>query len=364
MRATKDILQLRPGIKMKKYTFFLACVLLSFFISCRDIGKLVNKQKSSSYFIDSKGQIVYCQNGNWFSLGVSQMQADVESFEVLAEDIAKDKNAVYFRGMPQKLVDKASFYVDNQIPKDRFHVYYIDQVLGFNIITGADPKTYELIKNHTNWARDKDHYFYADDMIHADRQTFSFVNDYFLKDKDSVYISPNIGNFKSVVANPGNVEAINKYYMRIGNTIYYPPFQQDSASVTKSFNSIQTIRVLDLDVICVNNKTILVRGKNFKYDHVDVPSFQLFTADEKTDFYTGNPYSKDKNNVYYNQEVVPGADVKTFILIGSDFGKDTRNVYYQKQLLKDVDASSFKKDGDFYKDKHGNKFSALTGNKV
>ena len=55
------------------------------------------------------------------------MNADAKSFQVLAEDIAKDKDSVYFRNMTQKLVDRNSFYVDNEIPKDRLHVYYIDR---------------------------------------------------------------------------------------------------------------------------------------------------------------------------------------------------------------------------------------------
>lgn len=152
--------------------------------------------------------------------------------------------------------------------------------------------------------------------------------------------------------------------MRIANTIYYPPFQQGSTALMKSFDSIHTIRVLNQDIICVNNKTILFRGKDFKYTDVDAASFQLFPIDEKDGIYADNPYSKDKNHIYYNQEIVLDADVKTFIPIGRDFGKDTKNVYYQNQRLEGVDAASFKKDGDFYKDKRGNKFSALTGNKV
>lgn len=350
--------------KIKKRAFFVACIFSCFLISCRNIGQPVNKQKSGSYFIDSKGQIAYCQNGNWFSLGISQMQADAKSFEVLSEDIAKDKNAVYFRGMPQKLVDKSSFYVDQQIPKDRFHVYYIDQVLGFHIIEGADPKTYEPVAGHINWARDKDHYFYSNDPIKVDRNTFSFINDYFLKDKDSVYISPNIGTFKAILANTGNVKAINKYYIKIYDTIYYPPFQQGLAVVKRPFNTIHKIRVLDQDHINIDNKTILFRGKDFKYAHVDAPSFKLYPIDEEIDSYGSNSYSKDKSHVFYNQEIIPGADVKTFIPLGNDFGKDTKNVFYKNQLLEEVDARSFKKEGDFYKDKLGNKFSSLTGKKV
>lgn len=269
---------------MKKYTFFLAFVLMSFCISCKEyfVGKPVDKQKSGSYFIDSKRKIVYCQGGSWFGVGTAHMDyADPKSFEVLAEDIAKDKDSVYFRNMTQKLVDRNSFYVDNEIPKDRLHVYYIDQTLGFGIIKGADPKTYELVKDHINWARDKDHYFYADRIINADRNTFAFINDYFLKDKDSVYVSPNIGKFKSILPNHGNVEAINKQYIRIGNTIYFPPFRQDSGVVTSSFDKIDKIRVINQDIIGINNSTILSRGKKFKYDQVDVNSFQLFPIDKK-----------------------------------------------------------------------------------
>lgn len=349
---------------MKTYILLLTCVLIIFFSSCRDIGKLADEQKSGSYFIDSKGQIAYCQNGNWFSLGVLPMEADPESFEVLAEDIAKDKGAVYYRNMKQKLVDRNSFYVENQVPKDRFHVYAIDQVLGFNIIKGADPKTYELVDSHVNWARDKDHYFYADDMVHADRQTFTFVNNYFLKDKDSVYVSPNIGDFRSISTNPGNVDAINAYYIRIGSTIYYPPFQKDSHALAQSFDIIRALRILDQDILIVNDKSILVRGKIFKYNNVDAHSFQLFPVDQKYGVEISNYYSKDKHNIYYNQEIIPAADVKTFIPIGDDFGKDAKNAYYQKQMLRGVDVKSFKKDGEFYKDKLGNKFSAVTGNKV
>jgi hypothetical protein len=201
-------------------------------------------------------------------------------------------------------------------------------------------------------------------MINADRNTFTFVNDYFLKDKDSVYVSPNIGQFKSILPNPGNVEAINKQYIRIGNTIYFPPFRQGSEVVTSSFDKIDKIRVINQDIIGVNNNTILSRGKKFKYDHVDVGSFELFPTDEKNSVYADNSYSKDKNNVYYNEEIIPDANVKSFKLMDNNFGKDAKNVYYKNQLLKGVDARSFKKEGDFYKDKSGNKFSALTGKKI
>ncbi|MCL1636374.1 DKNYY domain-containing protein [Elizabethkingia sp. HX WHF] len=349
---------------MKKYTFFLACIILSFCTSCKDIGKLVDQKKSRSYFIDSKGKILYSSSGDWFTSGVSPMNADAKSFQVLAEDLAKDKDSVYYCGKAQDLVvDIPSFHLKNNIMKDRFHVFYNFSGSIYSI-TGADPKTYELINNHKEWTRDKDHYFYDGTMVSADRKTFAFVNDYFHKDKDSVYVLYNTRHFKSVLPNKANIESINKYYIKAGNTIYFPPFGKDSNAVAKTFNSLDNIRIINPSIISINNKTILSSGKNFKYDQVDAGSFQLFPADEDKYTYEISSYSKDKNNVYYDEEVIPAADTKTFIIMGDYFGKDAKNAYYKNQLLKGVDAQSFKKEGDFYKDKSGNKFNAIGGNKI
>ena len=45
-------------------------------------------------------------------------------------------------------------------------------------------------------------------------------------------------------------------------------------------------------------------------------------------------FKRQKNNVYYDEEIIPEADVKSFILMDNNFGKDAKNVFYKKQLLK------------------------------
>ena len=92
----------------------------------------------------------------------------------------------------------------------------------------------------------------------------------------------------------------------------------------KTFNSLDNIRIINPSIISINNKTILSSGKNFKYDQVDAGSFQLFPADEDKYTYEISSYSKDKNNVYYDEEVIPAADTKTFIIMGDYFGKDAK----------------------------------------
>ena len=69
------------------------------------------------------------------------------------------------------------------------------------------------------------------------------------------------------------------------------------------------------------------------------------------------PYSKDKNNVYYDEEIIPEADVKSFILMDNNFGKDAKMPII-KPTTKGCGCTKLQKEGDFYKDKSGNKFSA------
>ena len=44
----------------------------------------------------------------------------------------------------------------------------------------------------------------------------------------------------------------------------------------------------------------------------------------KNSAYAYLPYSKDKNNVYYDEEIILEADVKSFILMDNNFGKDAK----------------------------------------
>ena len=59
----------------------------------------VNKELSDSYYYSyNTKKIRYSPMGNWFSLGNSLIeQADVDTFEVLSRDFARDKNHIYFR---------------------------------------------------------------------------------------------------------------------------------------------------------------------------------------------------------------------------------------------------------------------------
>lgn len=349
-----------------KHYLCLSLLIGILFISCSNLGSLVDKEKSDSYFISSKGQITYCQGGNWFELGSIPVQADAKSFEVLSTEIAKDKNDVFYRGCSQKQVDRNSFYIEHDIPKDRYHAYTASDGK-LKKIEGADSKTFEYLSNNSTWAKDKDGYFLNLKKVRVDRGTFVLINKSFSEDKDSIYMATESGDFRSILQNTGDVKAINDQYMKSRKVIYYLAYHPDPRLLINPFDSIGKIRIIDNDIICVNNQ-IISYGKKFKYGNVDANSFQLFPPDEHQ--VNNDRYSKDRKNVYYDGEVIQGADVHSYTPLSFGFGKDAQNAFYEHALLKGVDSKSFKEidtgdsTGFVFGDKFGNKFDYWTGKKL
>jgi hypothetical protein len=75
-------------------------------------------------------------------------KADVKTFQYLKYNFYKDKNALYYYGMGwgrADYVDLATFeFIDYMYSKDKNNVYqFMD---GFNIVKGADPKTFVVPK--------------------------------------------------------------------------------------------------------------------------------------------------------------------------------------------------------------------------
>lgn len=352
---------------MKIYTILTVSLMLIMFVSCGKPGRPVDKQKSGSYFLNSKGKIVYSQNGNWFELGVNETDADAKSFKVLSEDIGMDKDSVYYRGMAQKRVQRSSFYIDGDIPKDALHAFYIDYAWGLMVITGADPKTYEKVKDHINWTRDKDHYFYSWKMLTVDRNTFTFINPVFSQDKDSVYVMADLGKFQSIMPSKGPATAVNDQYIRIRNTIYFAYVHPEPMLRSNTFDSIRQMRSIANNVLLVNEKTLITYGEKFKYDKVDIASFQVYKVTDSAMAKAGfsdDRYSKDKNNVYYEGVLIKDADVNTYKPLYYGFGKDAKNAFYETNLLNGVDAASFVEKDTVFQDKLGNRYHYFTGEKM
>lgn len=334
-----------------KIFFGILTITLTFLISsCYPDSKLVNKKKSKSYFYTNYGKLAYCFHGNSFELGETVFTADIKSFKVLTEDLAKDKNYIYYEGKKQLKIDTKSFYLDKDIPKDKNFAYTYDYNL--RPLKFVDVKTYESLANEyeCRWSRDKNNYYRDEEKVNVDRESFVLINRYFSKDKHKTYVDFS-ERFFPIFNDSKNISKITSEYIKKNNNIYFVSKDGVIHIKKNKFKKIKNIRILNKDIICINT-TVLVDGKKFKYSKVDAKSFKIFGRN------TGR-FSKDTNHVFYDQLIIKKADPKTFKILDYDYGKDSKNVFYENKLLKDADVSSFRKEKSYsniFIDNKGNRY--------
>lgn len=334
----------------------LSIIILCFLSSCKPDGKLINEKKSKSYFISSSGKLTYCFHGNLFELGEKVFIANIESFEILTEEIAKDNKFIYFEGKKQPNIDTKSFYIENGIPKDKNFAY----TYNYNLIPlkYVDVKSYEPLANNyeSSWSRDYKNYYRNEEKVNVDRESFVLINKWFSKDKNKTYVDFS-ERFFPIFNNSLNISKITSEYIKKNNTIYYVSIDGIMHIEKNDFDEIKNIRILNKDIVCINNK-VLVDGKVFKYSKVDAKSFNIFGK------HTGW-FTKDQNHVYYDQAVIEKANPKTFKVLEIGYGKDDENVYYENKLLKDADVKTFRREKSYsttFIDDKGNKYEE--GNKI
>lgn len=345
---------------MCKILIITLCILVFIFwlgCSISPLGKVINKKISKSYYYNkSKTKIIYCSGGSWFGSSHAIIEeADINTFQPIAESAGKDAFFVFYQSTKQINVDLSSFKIENGVMKDANHVYHIGYE---NVITNpllkpipfANPKTYKELGNDYVWAKDDKNYFYRDKpVLGIDYASFCIVNRNFFYDKDSIYVIPSDyytaikEDFRllAVQKTTGNIKRINESFIQSNNQIYFvfgesalyenPELKDiDKRFKTFVFDAINYVEEIDELMIKVNNKNILYNGNYYPIKNVDVPTFK------KLDPY----YSKDKNQVYYKDTILIGADAETFEVMNDDDNyvfsrsKDKNYVYFNNVQIK------------------------------
>ena len=264
---------------------------------------------SIDYFVD-KNNIYYAYEN------LEKIQgADKNSFEVLGNYIAKDKNNVYYKGRKMENVDSASIKTfGNFIGKDKNRVFYIT---GNEDIKDADAESFEIMGD-TYYFRDKNNIFvikYSNDfpdgegfikLPNIDRNSFITLSEEIGKDKNGVYyIDEKINGI-----NPNKVKVIEKIgqdnYILQSENNYYLTFNSNSDLYDRKNDKIEAKKINNLNI----------DFSTFKY-------FGIFN------------YYKDKNSFYYHSDndfkkIKSGIDVGSAekVLELNDFVKDKNNLYY------------------------------------
>lgn len=187
------------------------------------LGRLVDKKKSESYFY-SFNSIAYCPNGNWLEVASPvKCKADLSSFKVLSENIAKDRNSVFYKGIIVKGTDSKSFRIENAIPRDKSFAY-IEEYDSLKPIKGIDAASFQYLDIHgvnpQVWSKDNRNYYLNYKKVNVDYPSFTILDSGYAKDKDSFYSFLYGDDFFSINANPQHTRILNSRNVRDQNTLY------------------------------------------------------------------------------------------------------------------------------------------------
>lgn len=163
---------------MKKNLFYLI-LLLFVLLNCNTKVEL----QSQENFSDS---IYSIREGKVYVRDKEVKKADVSSFEVIGSychtdmnDLrcfAKDKNNVYYHGIPLKNANPKEFvFLESGYSKDDSNVYYIYDNKNV-VVRGADAASFEVIgvreEDSYAYAKDKNSIYYDGEPLDVDASTF------------------------------------------------------------------------------------------------------------------------------------------------------------------------------------------------
>ncbi|WP_374124673.1 DKNYY domain-containing protein [Leptotrichia hongkongensis] len=359
---------------------------------------------SIDYFVD-KNNIYYAYEN------LEKIQgADKNSFEVLGNYIAKDKNNVYYNGKKMENVDSKSFKnFGDFIGKDKNRVFYIT---GNEDIKDANAESFEIMGD-TYYFRDKNNIFvikYSNDfpagqgfikLPNIDRNSFITLSEEIGKDKNGVYYFGE--KIKGI--NPNNVRVIEEMgqdnYILQSENNYYLTFNSNSDLYDRKNDKIEAKKINNLNIDFSTFKYFEIlnyyKDKNSFYyrsdndlkkikSEIDVKSADKvlelndFVKDKNNLYYFSNgkinkinlnidvnslvffdnnsssysSYIKDRNNVYFvdnkngKVKIVKNADKNTFQIVNGNYGVDRKNVYYDGEKLDSVGIEGLKIFDDNY----------------
>lgn len=116
-----------------------------------------------------------------------RLDADYNSFEIIEDKYAKDKDKVFIKEHVLGGADPHSFdIIDNTYSKDKNKVYYKARIL-----QSALPASFELLNEY--YSRDSENVFYGEVILGgADSQTFEIVNEFYNTDSKNVFFRTEI----------------------------------------------------------------------------------------------------------------------------------------------------------------------------
>jgi len=285
------------GVAFLGYIFLF--LLFYLFIGGSTRGaKAISKEMSNQYYLrDDK--VVFASNGNFFNLGSTDIEdADNETFKVLAQNFAKDKNHVYY----------------NEI-----------------LIEEADPETFCLLYDGENssdgkyifhyYSKDKNNvYHFNERMADVDTSTFEILWGYYTRDCHSIYYD----KIKLASSSEPAVRLENDsqhVYLKIGNKIYYKD---------------HLLEVSDVDFFEILEFSFAKDNLHVFFHSEVVPDIHPFHFKVLND-----SYQSDGDSLYYNLKKIPNSEPDSYQFVSTNYSLDKSQVYFCGRVLMGVEPDGF-----------------------
>lgn len=244
-----------------------------------DIGNFSNYKKDNRYVYYGTDIVV---------------GADPNTFKIIDDQFAKDKNHIYSKGRVLEDSDSSTFIL-GPIPKDKSNVYLLSTCENnqwdrcYQKVEGADPVTFQPFIG--GYYKDKFHIFFDTKIIpNADIETFAIHDGgkygySYAYDENNTFVMTYDG-IGVIDERCGNLDPIGGYYLKCDDKVYY----EDKLLVDADVNTMIPVGV------------------------------------------TSN-YAKDSKTVYFDGEVVIGADAATFDIGDGINAKDKYHTYRYGQRI-------------------------------
>lgn len=282
--------------------------------SSRAIKAIIKSNKPNTS-VESKGMAVYTINNNAVYYGKTKIKAaDNKSFNIVTTMFGIDNKNVFFKSKKTDL-DLNTFSVLNDLfVKDKTQVYYIMKSKLKPI--KADVNSFQVLNDY--FGKDKSYIFYLNKRIKVnDRASFKIINKGFAYDKHYIYVEN------------------NRFKHNIKNEIVF-------SDVIISSGQKQ-------NVLIVLNDSIFFLDQFYYIDPLIIKE-----ADSDTIKFVNGDYLVDKNHYYYQDKIIENNSGQIIKLLDKDddiLMLDNK-IFLFGEKIANVDKATFGSIGYYYYDRN------------
>ena len=276
--------------------------------------------------------------------------ADSKTFKVHGWHLTEDKKDYFWKGKAIYVADKKSFVIlgdkedeKTRWAKDKYNAYY----MGKQPLPNVDYDSFHPIGDISNlncsgcYAADKYHVYFENHIVEgADPESFTEVVAYVGQDKHRVYRKWEATDIKDY----NQLSDIGGFHTD-GLNIYTHEFKIFDEADARTFKHLGSQWYVDKDHVWCDEKQIM------EADAATLQLVHLYKHFNGTILPAPSRYAKDKNHVFLDDSIIPGADPESFEYIQFVEGEYTiafdKNHIYEGENTKELQK--------YLRDKYGRK---------